>query len=145
MRKRGLSGGKSDTMEGMTGSGRAMRGQKIGLSLLIGLVLVGLILLLPGRPEAVPYAFEGGEGIDVEQAEAAFRASGENADLYKLLLGLCRQASLSDSGAFDARLRLYGDELYARAKRGALDLETVGDPSETTPMLELLRTVGAAP
>ncbi|MBQ8507639.1 MAG: hypothetical protein IJ466_09455 [Clostridia bacterium] len=124
---------------------RSLRRRNKLLSIILGLVCVAaLILPMQGR-EHQPYSFEAAAQTDLEKARSAYAETGENADLYRLALALCRQAYLEGEGFDPAELCDCGRELYRRAKAGALDLETIGDPEDTTAMLALLRDYGVTP
>ena len=121
---------------------RKIRLRNMALSVLVCLIC-GMALLLPMRNRAQQaYSFESAVSIDVEAARADYAANGENDDLYALALALCRQAYLEGEAFDPSELCDCGRELYNRAKAGALDLEKIGDPADTTAMINLLRDFG---
>ena len=118
-------------------------------NMLLSILLCGVcaaMMLLPMQFRArSPYAFDVAADVDPAAAREAYANDGGDAELYRLLLALCRQERLNDS-AFDAdEFRACWRELYRRAKAGMLDLETIGVPEDTSAMLALLRDYGVTP
>lgn len=124
---------------------RSLRRRNMALSILMCVICAAaLILPMQGRQHEA-YSFEAAARIDLEAARSAYAETGENADLYRLALALCREAYLAGEGYDSAELCDCGRELYRRAKAGALDLETIGEPEDTTAMLALLGDLGVTP
>jgi hypothetical protein len=111
----------------------------IALSILFAILLISSVLasnLL--FVESAPCSFEQGKNISIDQAQAIFRQSSRNEDLYVLLVALCYQVQTNSNNDYSDILVQYGKELYARTRAGTLDLEKIGDPEQTTAMLQLL-------
>jgi len=121
---------------------RRARKWKIALSVFIGLTCASLILTLSASPANEKYSFESGADIDIDRARSTYQSSGSGADLYVLLIGLCRQVYIGGSAVDTQELCFYGRELYARAKASELDLETIGNTADTMAMLGLLNELG---
>ncbi|MBQ3575244.1 MAG: hypothetical protein IJA26_06220 [Clostridia bacterium] len=122
---------------------RKIRLRNLALSVLVCLIC-GMALIIPMRNKAYEaYSFESAASIEIDAVRAEYAATGENEALYQLALALCRQAYLEGEAEFDsAELCECGRELYSRAKVGTLDLEKIGDPADTTAMLNLLKDYG---
>lgn len=124
---------------------RRTRRRNMLLSILLCGVCAAMMLLPMQFRASAPYAFDVAADVDPAAAREAYARDGGDAELYRLLLALCRQEHLNDP-AFDADVfRACGRELYRRAKAGTLDLETIGVPEDTSAMLALLRDYGVTP
>ena len=122
-----------------------IRRRNIGISALLCLICIAALILPVQGKDAQPYAFESAAGIDPAAAQAQWQASGENEDLYRLALALCRQCYLEGEAFDPAGLQECGRELYRRAKAETLDLEAIGNPEDSLAMFELLRSFGVTP
>ncbi len=121
---------------------RKIRRRNMVLSV-IACVICLAALLLPMRNKVhEAYSFESAAEINVSDARSAYIESGSNEDLYALALALCREAYLQGENFDPAELRGCGLELYRRAKEKTLDLEKIGDPTDTTAMINLLKDFG---
>jgi len=123
---------------------RKIRLRNLALSVIV-CVLCGMALLMPMRNKVhEAYSFESAASIEIEAVRTEYAQTGENEDLYLLALALCRQAYLQGESFDPAELCECGRELYRRAKAGDLDLEKIGDPADTTAMLNLLKDYGVS-
>lgn len=123
----------------------ALRKRNMALSILMCIVCMAALLLPAQGREQSAYAFESAADFDLEAARSAYAETGENAELYRLSLALCRAAYLEGADYDPAALCACGRELYRRAKAGNLDLEEIGDPEDTAAMLALLKDYGVTP
>ena len=121
---------------------RKIRRRNLLLSVVACLICMAA-LLLPMREKVYKaYSFESAVEINVSAARSAYIETGSNEDLYSLALALCREAYLQGESFDPAELRSCGLELYRRAKEKTLDLEKIGDPTDTTAMIDLLKDFG---
>lgn len=124
---------------------RRARRRNLTLSILV-CVVCGLALLLPMRgANKEAYRFEVAQTFDAVKLRANYAENGDSDALYRLMLTLCREAYLEGETFDPAELRDCGRELYRRAKAGEIDLEKIGDPTDTTAMLALLKDFGVTP
>ena len=136
-------------MENMTGPQKQeksdSRSLRTVLSYAVCFICIVLILLpsLKGKDEKYP--FLSAENFDPDAERQDYLSGGSNESLYRYLLALCRERYLNEE-TFDSEAILDpGRELYARAKAGSLDLETIGVTDDTIALLGVLREYGISP
>ena len=121
---------------------RKIRLRNLLLSFVVFVFCMAALLIPMKNKVQEAYSFDSAAGIDVAAVREAYAAGNANKDLYDLALALCRQAYIEGEAFDPAELCECGRELYRRAKAGTLDLEEIGDPADTTQMINLLKDYG---